>query len=61
MTTAMPAPSMGAFYALTTALDAAIVARETTGAPMGRDQSVSGRRRLEHDGLAEGRGPLPEG
>jgi crotonobetainyl-CoA:carnitine CoA-transferase CaiB-like acyl-CoA transferase len=31
MTTAMPAPSMGAFYALTTALDAALVARETTG------------------------------
>jgi len=31
MTTAMPAPSMGAFYALTCAIDAALVARETTG------------------------------
>jgi len=31
MTTAMPAPSMGAFYALATAIDAALVARETTG------------------------------
>ncbi|MBM3594566.1 MAG: CoA transferase [Alphaproteobacteria bacterium] len=31
MTTAMPAPSMGAFYALICGIDAALVARETTG------------------------------
>jgi crotonobetainyl-CoA:carnitine CoA-transferase CaiB-like acyl-CoA transferase len=31
MTTAMPAPSMGAFYALTCGIEAALVARETTG------------------------------
>lgn len=31
MTTGMPAPSMGAFYALICGIDAALVARETTG------------------------------
>jgi crotonobetainyl-CoA:carnitine CoA-transferase CaiB-like acyl-CoA transferase len=31
MTTAMPAPSMGAFYALICGIEAALVARETTG------------------------------